>query len=64
VISTANSSPAFKVSLGVLPIPTPAGVPVMMTVPAGRVVLWERKLTSFGMPKIRSLPKLLATIDL
>lgn len=41
-ISTANSSPPRSVTLGFLPIPTPAGVPVMMRVPAGRVVPWDR----------------------
>lgn len=54
-ISTLNSSPAWRFSLGFFPIPTPAGVPVIMTVPAGRVVPWDRKLISFGMLKIRSL---------
>ena len=35
----------------------------MMTVPAGRVVLWERKLTSFGMPKMRSLSTISVNVD-
>jgi hypothetical protein len=43
------------VTLGALPAPTPAGVPVMMRVPLGRVVSCERKLTIFAMEKIRSL---------
>ena len=54
-ISTLNSSPAWTFSLGFFPIPTPAGVPVIMTVPEGRVVPWERKLMSLGMLKMRSL---------
>lgn len=54
-ISTANSSPRRSVTLGSLPTPTPAGVPVMMTVPAGSVVPCDRKLTSLGMLKMRSL---------
>lgn len=55
VISTRNSSPWRSVTLGVLATPTPAGVPVMMTVPGARVVLWERKLTMRAMEKMRSL---------
>jgi hypothetical protein len=43
------------VTLGVHPAPNPAGVPVMMTVPAGRVVLCDRKLISLPMLKMRSL---------
>lgn len=54
-ISTRNSSPSRSVTLGFFPSPTPAGVPVMMTVPAGRVVLCDRKLTSFGTLKMKSL---------
>lgn len=54
-ISTLNSSPWERVSLGFLPMPTPAGVPVIMTVPAGRVVPCDKKLTSFGTLKMRSL---------
>lgn len=54
-ISTANSSPALIVTLGFLTIPTPAGVPVMIKVPTGNVVPWERKLMIFGREKIRSL---------
>lgn len=54
-ISTLNSSPCESVSLGFLPMPTPAGVPVIMTVPAGRVVPCDKKLTSFGTLKMRSL---------
>lgn len=36
-------------------MPTPAGVPVIITVPAGSVVPWDRKLISLGMLKMRSL---------
>lgn len=53
--STANSSPALINSFGFLAAPTPGGVPVNMIVPAGKVVPWERKLTSWGTPKTRSL---------
>lgn len=63
-ISTWNSSPASSLSLGVLPIPTPAGVPVIMTVPAGRVVPCERKAMSWGIPKIRSLQPDISLRDL
>jgi len=55
-ISTANSSPSLTDTLGVLPTPTPAGVPVRMIVPAGSVVPVDRKLMSLGMLKIESLP--------
>jgi hypothetical protein len=41
--------------LGLIPAPTPAGVPVMMTVPARRVVPWDRKLIISGTLKMRSL---------
>ena len=54
-ISTANSSLCRSVTLGLLPTPTPAGVPVIMTVPAGRVVPCDKKLTSLEIPKMRSL---------
>ncbi len=47
-------------TFGFLIKPTPAGVPVMITVPAGRVVPRERKLISSGMLNIRSLDKGLA----
>lgn len=53
--STANVSPALKVSLGFRAAPTPGGVPVKINVPAGRVVPWLRKLTIFGTLKMRSL---------
>lgn len=43
------------VTLGVHPTPTPAGVPVMMTVPAGRVVPCDKELISFPILKMRSL---------
>lgn len=43
------------VTLGVHPAPTPAGVPVMMTVPAGKVVPCDKKLINFPMLKMRSL---------
>jgi hypothetical protein len=36
-------------------MPTPAGVPVIITVPAGSVVPWDRKLINLGMLKMRSL---------
>lgn len=52
---TWNSSPSLIVTFGFLTMPTPAGVPVRMTVPAGNVVLWERKLMSWGMENIMSL---------
>lgn len=54
-ISTLNSSPCSRFSLGFFPMPTPAGVPVMITVPAGNVVPWDRKLINLGMLKMRSL---------
>lgn len=54
-ISTENVSPCLRVTFGFLPTPTPAGVPVMMTVPGCRVVPCERKLTSSGTLKMRSL---------
>lgn len=54
-ISTANSSPSRTVTLGVHPAPTPAGVPVMITVPAGSVVPCDKKLISLPMLKMRSL---------
>ncbi len=54
-ISTANSSPAFKVTFGCRTMPTPAGVPVMISVPAGKVVPCDMKLMIFAMLKIRSL---------
>lgn len=57
--STANSSPSRRYSCGFFPAPTPAGVPVMMTVPAGSVVPCERKLTIFGISKIKSLAQAL-----
>ena len=44
-------------TLGSLPAPTPAGVPVMMTVPTGRVVPCDRKLTISAMLKMRSLTR-------
>lgn len=54
-ISTANSSPSRKYSLGSYPNPTPAGVPVRMMVPGRSVVPCERKETIFGTEKMRSL---------
>lgn len=54
-ISTANSSRCLRASFGVLPIPTPAGVPVTMTVPGGRVVPCDSQLIIFGTEKMRSL---------
>ena len=54
-ISTTNSSPSFKVTLGLAPVPTPAGVPVIMTVPAGSVVPCDKKLISLLTLKMRSL---------
>jgi hypothetical protein len=54
-ISTANSSPALTDTGGLRLTPTPAGVPVKMTVPACRVVPCDRKLMSLGMLKMRSL---------
>ena len=54
-ISTAYSSPWLRASLGVRPIPTPEGVPVMMTVPGGRVVPWDSQLMILGTEKIKSL---------
>ena len=54
-ISTANSSPSRMVTLGLHPVPTPAGVPVMMTVPAGSVVPCDKKLINLPILKIRSL---------
>ena len=54
-ISTANSSPSRILTAGSRPAPTPAGVPVMITVPGGSVVPCETKLTSFAMEKIKSL---------
>lgn len=54
-ISTWNSSPALRLTGGFRLTPTPAGVPVTMTVPGVSVVPWDRKLTSFGTLKMRSL---------
>src|SRR3569833_134681 len=54
-ISTTNSSPSWRYSLGFLMAPMPDGVPVMINVPGSRVVPWERKLTSLGTLKIMSL---------
>lgn len=53
-ISTVNSSPAFNVPFGSLFNPTPAGVPVTITVPAGSVVDWDRNEINLGIPKINS----------
>ena len=53
--STENSSPSFKNCGGFIPAATPAGVPVKIVQPAGRVVPCERKLMIFGTLKIRSL---------
>ena len=58
IISTANSSPALIVTFGFRTMPTPAGVPVMINVPGGSVVLCDKKLTSLGMLKIRSLAQM------
>lgn len=55
LILTSNLSPSRSLTLGVFPAPTPAGVPVMMTVPAGNVVPCDKKLTSLGTLKMRSL---------
>ena len=61
-ISTLNSSPGFNVYLGFLAKPTPAGVPVIMTVPGGRVVPCDKNDTIFGMLKIKSsVPQLCNT---
>jgi hypothetical protein len=54
-ISTANSSPSLIATFGFRTMPTPPGVPVMINVLAGNVVLWDRKLMIFGIEKIRSL---------
>lgn len=54
-ISTTNSSPSCSSSCGLCANPTPAGVPVMITVPLGSVVPWERKLTICSTEKMRSL---------
>src|SRR3569833_397673 len=54
-ISTTNSSPSWRYSLGFLMAPMPDGVPVMINVPGSRVGPWERKLTSLGTLKIMSL---------
>jgi hypothetical protein len=54
-ISTANSSPSLRYSFGENEKPTPAGVPVRIIVPGRRVVPCERKDTTFGTEKIRSL---------
>jgi len=54
-ISTEKTSPCLMATLGLRPAPTPAGVPVTMTVPARRVVPWDRKLTILGTSKMRSL---------
>lgn len=56
-ISTANSSPSLRNSLGVYPKPTPAGVPVKIIVPGGSVVPCDKKETIFGTEKTRSLNK-------
>ena len=50
-----NSSPSPRNTGGFRPPPTPAGVPVMMTVPLGKVVPDETKLTISATEKIRSL---------
>lgn len=53
---TRNSSPSLmNWGEGFFAAPTPGGVPVIMTVPAGRVVPWERKAMSWGTVKIMSL---------
>ena len=62
-ISTANSSPALTDTGGLRLIPTPAGVPVKIIVPACRVVLCDRKLMSLGMLKMRSLRHISKRID-
>jgi hypothetical protein len=56
-ISTANSSPSLKYSLGSNEKPTPAGVPVKIIVPGWRVVPFDRKEMICGTEKMRSLHK-------
>jgi len=53
-ISTLNSSPGFNVYFGFLAKPTPAGVPVIITVPGGRVVDCDKNEMILGIEKIRS----------
>ena len=49
----STSSPDFKNTGGVNPMPTPDGVPVEMMVPAFRVMPLESSLMMWSMPKIR-----------
>lgn len=60
VTSIENSSPALRYSFGSRPPPTPGGVPVRITVPAGRVVPWVKKATIFCTLKIISLQELIS----
>ena len=53
--STSNVSPCFNVTFGFLLNPTPAGVPVSISVPGLSVVPCDRKLMTFGISKIKSL---------
>lgn len=52
LIQTLKSSPSFKYTGGVLECPIPPGVPVIITVPAFKVVLWLKCDTNFATGKI------------